>query len=52
MKYFDRVCAVDISPDIRVEKLRIRFEIKKVLQLIQIIVEWIFTIYPKQQEIE
>lgn len=29
MKYFDRVCAVDISPDIRVEKLRIRFEIKK-----------------------
>lgn len=29
MKYFDRVCAVDISPDLRVEKLRIKFEIKK-----------------------
>lgn len=29
MKYFDRVAAVDISPDIRIEKLRIKFEIKK-----------------------
>ncbi len=29
MKYFDRVCSVDISPDIRVENLRIRFDIKK-----------------------
>lgn len=29
MLYFDRVCAIDISPDIRVEDLRIKFEIKK-----------------------
>lgn len=29
MLYFDRVCAVEVSPDIRVEDLRIKFEIKK-----------------------
>lgn len=29
MKYFDRVCAIDISPDIRIENHKIRFEIKK-----------------------
>jgi hypothetical protein len=31
MKYFNRVCVVDISPNIRVEKLRIKFEIKKTI---------------------
>jgi hypothetical protein len=29
MRYFDRVCQIDISPDIRVDNLRIKFEIKK-----------------------
>lgn len=29
MKYFNRVCQVDISPDIRVENHKIKFEIKK-----------------------
>lgn len=29
MLYFDRVCAIEVSPDIRVEDLRIKFEIKK-----------------------
>jgi hypothetical protein len=29
MKYFERVCAIDISPDIRVENHRIKFEVKK-----------------------
>jgi hypothetical protein len=29
MKYFDRVCAIDISPDIRVENHKIKFEVKK-----------------------
>ncbi len=29
MKYFDRVCQIDISPDIRVENHKIKFEIKK-----------------------
>lgn len=28
-QYFDRVCAIDISPDIRVDNHKIRFEIKK-----------------------
>lgn len=29
MNYFDRVCAVDVSPGIRIENLKIKFEIKK-----------------------
>ncbi len=29
MRYFDRVCAVQISPDINISELKIRFEIKK-----------------------
>lgn len=29
MKYFNRVCTIDISPDIRVTDLKIQFEIKK-----------------------
>jgi hypothetical protein len=29
MKYFDRVCVVDISPDIRIDNHKIKFEIKK-----------------------
>lgn len=29
MKYFDRVCSVNVSPDIKVEDLKIRFDIKK-----------------------
>lgn len=29
MKYFDRISAIDVSPDIRVRDLRIKFEVKK-----------------------
>jgi hypothetical protein len=29
MKYFDRVCTVDISPDIKVSELRVKFEVRK-----------------------
>ncbi len=29
MRYFDRICSIDVSPDIRVENLRIKFDIKK-----------------------
>lgn len=32
MLYFDRVCAVEVSPDIKVEDLRIKFEVKKNIQ--------------------
>jgi hypothetical protein len=29
MRYFNRICIVDVSPDIRIENLRIKFDIKK-----------------------
>ena len=29
MKYFNRVCSIEISPDIKVEDLKIRFDVKK-----------------------
>jgi hypothetical protein len=29
MKYFDRTCIVEVSPDIRIDSLRLKFDIKK-----------------------
>ena len=29
MKYFDRICIVDVSPDMQIKDLRIKFDIKK-----------------------
>jgi hypothetical protein len=29
MKYFDRICIVEVSPDMRIQDLRIKFDVKK-----------------------